>query len=178
MESTETPPPLIGTPAEQLADALAQIAQLRAQLLSASRANTPSVTHHPRDYPVKLKDTDPLTDGTVPSFTNWKTSIEDKFIINASMFDLEVTKMAYIFNRTSEIAQKHLAPRYRKGPDPFTSAEQMIDYLAEILANPFESQDARAEYRLLTMRDDEPFAAFYTEFLRLIGTASIPTDDL
>ena len=47
--------------------------------------------------------------------------------------------MAYIFNRTAGITQQHLAPRYRKGPKPFETADEMIVYLAEILENPFEA---------------------------------------
>ena len=94
------------------------------------------------------------------------------------MFDSEQVKMAYIFNRTADIAQKHLAPRYRRGPDPFTSATGMIDYLADILQNPFESQDARIDFRKLSMKEDETFAEFYTRFLHLAGVGDIPTEDL
>jgi hypothetical protein len=54
----------------------------------------------------------------------------------------------------------------------------MITYLAEILENPFESQDARVDFRKLTMREDESFTTFYTRFLHLASTRKIPTDDL
>jgi len=104
--------------------------------------------------------------------------MEDKFIINSWMFDSEQAKMAYVFNRTADVAQQHLAPRYRKGPDSFTSAAGMIDYLAEILENPFEAQDARIDFRKLAMREDESFSNFYTRFLHLAGIGKIPTDDL
>ncbi|KFZ20202.1 hypothetical protein V502_03283, partial [Pseudogymnoascus sp. VKM F-4520 (FW-2644)] len=86
--------------------------------------------------------------------------------------------MAYIFNQTADVAQKHLAPRYCKGPDLFTSAIGMIDYLAEILQNPFELQDACIDFRKLNMKEDETFAVFYTCFLHLAGIGNIPTDDL
>ena len=94
------------------------------------------------------------------------------------MFDSKQAKMAYIFNRTANVAQKHLAPRYQKGPNPFTSATGMIEYLREILQNPFKSQDARIDFRKLNMKEDETFAEFYTHFLHLIGIGKIPTDDL
>jgi hypothetical protein len=55
------------------------------------------------------------------------------------MFDSEQAKMAYIFNRTGGIAQEHLTPRYRKGPEPFTTSIEMITYLAEIFENLFEA---------------------------------------
>ena len=54
----------------------------------------------------------------------------------------------------------------------------MIDYLAEILQNPFETQDARLDFRRLVMREDEAFSDFYTRFLHLAGMGKIPTEDL
>ena len=86
--------------------------------------------------------------------------------------------MAYIFNRTAGITQQHLAPRYRKGPKPFETADEIIAYLAEILENPFEAQDARVDFRKLVIREDETFTTFYTRFLHLTGTGRILTDDL
>jgi hypothetical protein len=47
--------------------------------------------------------------------------------------------MAYIFNYTANIAQKHLVLRYRKGPEPFRTMAKIVTYLAEILENPFEA---------------------------------------
>ena len=71
-----------------------------------------------------------------------------------------------------------MASRYRKGPEPFTSAKEIVAYLAEILENPFEAQDARIDFRKLIMKDDESFSDFYTRFLHLAGIGKIPTDDL
>jgi hypothetical protein len=172
------------TDAQQLAAAREQVRQLQEQLNQAATTSQRSASQRSSLEPpdrastIKLKDPDPLTDGVLPSFDNWRIQIEDKFLINTRMFDSEQVKMAYIFNRTADVAQKHLAPRYRKGPDPFTSAKGMIDYLAEILQNPFEVQDARIDFRKLSMKEDETFAEFYTHFLHLAGIGNIPTDDL
>jgi hypothetical protein len=54
----------------------------------------------------------------------------------------------------------------------------MILYLAEIFENPFKAQDARINFRKLTMKDDKAFADFYTQFLHLLSVGRIPTDDL
>ena len=54
----------------------------------------------------------------------------------------------------------------------------MITYLAEIFENPFEAQDARIDFRKMTMKEDESFSDFYTRFLRLIDMGKILTDDL
>jgi hypothetical protein len=47
--------------------------------------------------------------------------------------------MAYIFNYIANIAQKHLAPHYKKGPEPFTTLEEIITYLIEIFENLFKA---------------------------------------
>ena len=54
----------------------------------------------------------------------------------------------------------------------------MINYLAEILQNPFESQDTYIDFCKLSMKEDETFAEFYTYFLHLVGIRNIPIDDL
>lgn len=169
------------TEAQQLAEARENVRQLQEQLddaRTASQRGTPLPQGPNPKYTIKLKDKDPLTDGVSPTFANWRVQLEDKFLINGFMFDSEQAKMAYIFNSTAEIAQDHLAPRYRKGPEPFKSSVEMIAYLAEILENPFEAQDARAKYRKMTMEDYDSFAAFYTQFLHLASLGRIPTDDL
>jgi Zinc knuckle len=180
-ESIETMSATQLTEAQQLAAAQEQIRLLQEQLdeaRTASQRSTPLFEALSNRATVKLKDPEPLTDGASPSFENWRIQIEDKFLVNSRMFDSEQAKMAYIFNRTADIAQKHLAPRYKKGPEPFTSAAEMVTYLAEILENPFEAQDARIDFRKLTMREDESFSDFYTRFLHLAGMGKIPTDDL
>jgi hypothetical protein len=78
-------------------------------------------------------------DGVSPIFKNWKIQIEDKFIVNRFMFNSTQAKMAYIFNRTANIAQKYLVLRYQKGVDPFTTKDKMISYLTEIFENPFKA---------------------------------------
>jgi len=181
IESIETMSTTQPTEAEQLATAREKVRQLQEQLdqtIAASLRSTPSPSNDARSFTVKLKDPEPLTDGASPSFENWRIQIEDKFLINSHMFDSEQAKMAYIFNRTADIAQKHLAPRYRKGPEPFMTATEMVTYLAEILENPFEAQDARIDFRKLSMKEDESFSDFYTRFLHLAGMGKIPTDDL
>ncbi len=47
--------------------------------------------------------------------------------------------MAYIFGRTSGDAQTHLCPQYiEELADPFTSKEEIIDYLFSIYEDPFK----------------------------------------
>jgi hypothetical protein len=86
--------------------------------------------------------------------------------------------MAYIFNHIADIAQKHLAPRYYRGPEPFTTHAEMILYLAEIFENPFKAQDACIEFRKLFIKESKSFSDFYTQFLHLSSIGKILTDDL
>ena len=53
----------------------------------------------------------------------------------------------------------------------------MIIYLVEIFKNPFEAQDARIDFRKMTIKEDESFSDFYTRFLRFISIRKIFTDD-
>jgi len=47
--------------------------------------------------------------------------------------------MAYIFGRTSKDAQTYLRPRYAEElADPFTSKEEIINYLSSIYKDPFK----------------------------------------
>jgi hypothetical protein len=86
--------------------------------------------------------------------------------------------MAYIFNYIADIAQKHLAPRYYRGPEPFTTHAEMILYLTEIFENLFKAQDAHIEFYKLSIKESESFSDFYTQFLHLLSIRKIPIDDL
>jgi hypothetical protein len=39
----------------------------------------------------------------------------------------------------ADIAQKHLAPRYKRGLEPFTTLEEIITYLIKIFKNLFKA---------------------------------------
>lgn len=120
-----------------------------------------------------------LTDGIDPTFDNWKLQLHDKLEVNADHFPTARAKMAYVFGRTGGDAQTHLHPRYAQGSaDPFLSHEEMIDHLSSIYEDPFKVQNARLDYRSLTMKTTETFSASQTRFLHLAGQAQIPHEDL
>ena len=54
----------------------------------------------------------------------------------------------------------------------------MIAYLAEILGNPFEAQDAYIDFHILMIKEDESFSGFYIRFLHLASVSRLPMDDL
>ena len=78
--------------------------------------------------------------------------------------------MAYIFSCTSKDIQTHLCPRYAEElADPFTSKEEMIDYLSSIYEDPFKVQNVRLDYKVLNIKTIETFLTFQTCFLYLAG---------
>ena len=84
--------------------------------------------------------------------------------------------MAYVFARTKGDARKHLFARYGPRADrPFTSSQQMFDYLAGIYINPHQIRDAEVKYNELRMKYCDSFHDFKTQFLHLADEARIPT---
>src|SRR3984893_2776782 len=70
-------------------------------------------------------------------------------------------------------------PRIGEGAtDPFQTATSIVTYLSGIYEDPFRVQNARREYRRLTMKSYEAFTDFYTQFLHLAGEGRIPEEDL
>jgi hypothetical protein len=151
-------------PSDRLATVLEALAQRTASASSRS---------------AKVADPPLLTDGTDPTFDNWKLQLQDKLEVNADHFPTARAKMAYVFGRTGGDAQTHLRPRYAQdSADPFLSEEEMIDHLSSIYEDPFKVQNARLDYKGLNMKTIETFSAFQTRFLHLAGQARIPQEDL
>jgi hypothetical protein len=141
-----------------------------------SRASTPASGS---GKATKLPDPPILTDGKHPTFENWRIQTQDKLRVNTDHFQSMEAKKAYVFNRTGGDAQDHLVPRYKDdSTDPFLTAQSMIDYLATIYEDPYKVQNARLEYKSLSMKSTETFSDFHTRFLHLAGQAKIPSDDL
>jgi hypothetical protein len=81
-----------------------------------------------------------LTDGVEPTFDNWKLELKGKLRVNADHFSTPEARMTYVFGRTGGDAKTHLQPRFdEESLDPFTSAEDMISYLATIYQDPFKT---------------------------------------
>jgi hypothetical protein len=122
----------------------------------------PSSTDRPHRS-AKISDPPVLTDGTDPTFENWKIQLQDKLTVNADHFETEEARKAYVFGRTGMDAQTHLRPRYADDSvNPFKSAEDMIGHLASIYEDPHKVQNARYDYRSLRMKTTEKFTEFQT----------------
>jgi hypothetical protein len=127
----------------------------------------------------KIPDPPIFTDGKDPTFDSWKIQISGKLSVNLDHFADEQARITYVFGRTGGDAQKHLNPRISANSvDPFLSADDMLQHLSDIYEDPFRVQNARRDYRRLTMRSTETFPNFYTRFLHLAGEGRIPEEDL
>ena len=102
-----------------------------------------------------------LTDGTDPTFNNWKLQLQDKLKVNTDHFPTAQAKMAYVFGRTGRDAQTYLCPRYTQDlADPFLSRKEIINHLSSIYKDPFKIQNARLNYKALNIKTIETFSAF------------------
>ena len=59
-------------------------------------------------WSIKVAEPPLLTDGTKPTFNNWKLQLQDKLKVNADHFPTPQARMAYVFNYTGKDAQTHL----------------------------------------------------------------------
>jgi hypothetical protein len=127
----------------------------------------------------KRPDSKELSDGVDPTFESWRILVKGKLRANADHFPTEEDRMDYVFGRTTGKAQKHLLPRFDEdSPARFTTAEEMIQYLAARYINPNKVRDARYDYGKLLMKASESFAEFQTTFLHLAGEGQIHSDNL
>jgi hypothetical protein len=153
--------------------------------LSENRDHSPEEERNVRptseryaDRTTRLPDPDKLTDGREPSFDYWSTAITGKLTINADHFQSEAARMHYVFDRTSGDAQAHLYPRHKRhAKDPFTTADEMLDYLEEIMVDPHRTEDARHEFRDLKMGPGQSWHDFKTQFFHLADEAEIPLSE-
>jgi hypothetical protein len=166
----------------QLQAAMATIRRLEALVQRQSEPTPSSTDSMPLTETrksTKLPDPAPLSDGKDPTFESWKLAIRAKLEVNADHYRTERARKAYIFGRTEGDAQTHLQPRYDDDNtvDPYLTAQDMIEHLATIYDDPYKTQNARSEYRSLSMKPSQTFTEFYTRFLHLAGRARIPIAD-
>jgi hypothetical protein len=170
------------------------ITQLRAQIAALTAALPAPETHLARTierdtsvatstasdhagttkYSKKRPDPPVFTNGVDPVFESWKIQMQAKLRANADHYPTEEDKMEYVFSRTLGDAQKHLLPKFDEdSPVRFTSAREMLKYLASIYINPNKVRDAQYEFRRLRMEATQRFSEFQTTFLHLAGEGQI-----
>lgn len=104
----------------------------------------------------------------------------DKFEEDQPQFTTPRSYIRYLFNRTKGDANKHLYPRYtseESNRNPYTDYREMFKTLDSIYLNPFQTRDARNQYRELRMSTRQSFHEFKTQFLHLANEAQVPEAD-
>ena len=87
--------------------------------------------------------------------------MQDKLKVNKDHFPNNWVRMAYVFGRTNKDTQMHLRLYYtEESVDPFTSKEEIINYLSSIYKDPFKVQNAYLDYKSLNIKIIETFLAF------------------
>ncbi len=112
----------------------------------------------------KLPDPPLLTDKTEPTWDDWQGKIRDKLEINADHFDNDRAILAYIhFRIAGDAAKTTLARRQHGSLNPYTTADDLLDELAQLYDDPDKEANFRREYYNLT-QGIKKFNEFYTMF--------------
>jgi Zinc knuckle len=147
--------------------------------LMRSRVSASPAPAEPRPQrSAKIADPDILTDGKKdPKLRFWLSRMRNKLTVNADHFADETARIAYVENRTDDVAASHIAPRMESSsPNPWASAEEMLDHLEEALGDPNREQNARSDFRALKMRAGIDINDFLGKFMLLATEGRVPQE--
>ena len=98
-----------------------------------SRAPLPIVPVVKKEKSSKLPDPPYFTDGTDPTWDDWSAKIISKLERNADHYLTPAAQISYVVSRLSGQAITYTIDRRRRGAtNPYKSAEELLDQLAEI----------------------------------------------
>jgi hypothetical protein len=144
--------------------------ELSQELLQALRTTTPAREASPQttaQKSTKLPDPPIFTGDSDPAIDDWLSKMRSKLKANSDHYPTPDLQMGYVENRVGGTAIKHLAPRLRSGSvNPFKSAEEMLEVLERIFADPNRRMTALQEFRKL-YQGNKDFNSFWAEFQRL-----------
>jgi len=147
--------------------------------LMRSRTSASPAPAEPRPQrSAKIADPDILTDGKKdPKLRFWLSRMRNKLMVNTDHFADETARIAYVENRTDDVAASHIAPRIESSsPNPWASAEEMLDHLEEALGDPNREQNARSDFRALKMRAGTDINDFLGKFMLLATEGRVPQE--
>ena len=140
-------------------------ANTRASTLAPQERRTPKL---PDPKELNKRDKEPL-------FDQWRAQIEGKFESNSDHFPLELDKVNYVYNRTLGDALRYLTPRMRANTtDRWSSATEMIDYLAIWFTDPNRQLNSQLAFQKLQIGRSDTFEGFHAKFIELASEAKIP----
>ena len=110
----------------------------------------------------KLPDPLYFTDGTDPTWDDWSAKIVSKLETNADHYPTPAAQISHVISRISGQAITYTIDRRRRGAtNPYQSAEELLNQLAEIYEDTDLVVNAERELEALTMTGT--FKAFAAE---------------
>lgn len=145
-----------------------QVADLEAD--AARRQATPSSTLGGGKHRTAKTSDPPLfceAEGDI-TLDDWTQRIRDKLTVNRDHFEDDMAKTIYVISRTGGTAAEQIHSYRVEDPNYFTTPEELLDMLQDVMGNPNKRADMRRELKALKMKTTETFAAFLPKFRRYV----------
>ena len=106
------------------------------------------------------------------SYEIWKQLVKNKLIVNVDHFADEYTKATTIVSWTEDKARRHVFARRNVDMIFFKTSQMIFDVLSLIFAKKNKKRSIRNKFKVLTMRINQRFPKFFSEFLLLFNQLS------
>lgn len=132
--------------------------------------------NHRRERTLKIQDPEKLSDGKDPTWEEWSAKVLTKLEANPLP---ETAKIAWIYSVLKGKAANYTLHRRQLGTNnPYLTAQDLLDELAEIYANTDRIEENRRSYNDLKQAPNQTFQEFYAEFSMLGKTLGYTDDHL
>ena len=122
---------------------------------------------------VKMTNFFKFSDNTSDIFYEiWKQLVKNKFIVNVDHFANEYTKATTIVNWIEDKTRRHVFARRNVDMIFFKISQMIFDVLSLIFAKKNKKRSIRNKFKALTMRINQRFSKFFSEFLLLFSQLS------
>ena len=108
------------------------------------------------------------------SLFNQLARIQNKLCENEDYYPTKSIKLAYVKGLIRGEAAKRISPRLRHNTiDPYTTIQDLYNYLTTLFENPNRIFTAKNEFKKLYIKTADSFYEFYTKFLLLASKAKV-----
>ncbi|KAL2036407.1 hypothetical protein N7G274_010876 [Stereocaulon virgatum] len=130
-----------------------------------SRLATPSSTSPVRARRSKRPPDPPLfteVDGEI-SLEDWIQRVRDKLTINKDHYEDDAAKAIYVISRTGGTAAQHIQAYRTNDPNHFTSHEDVIQTLSDIMGDPHKKDNMRRGFKSLRQKASETVRVVHSD---------------
>lgn len=122
----------------------------------------------------KILDALMLSDSKEVRFETWEIVIRQKLEANTDHYPLPIYRKLYVQSRYEGKVQLYIAPRMSSdSSNPYIDAEDMINYLKTVFANPNRRAKIYTIYHKLMIKPKDSFTDFLAEFIQLVEEAIV-----